>query len=301
MRQHPCHASPWWNLNNAAHGHEYDVSSYDTDGTTLLKHTANTYKAVCPPAGVAPTPASTDAGKTYTWDGNLVSELDHNNPVAVCDIEETQSVSQISDGSSNTVSTTTASTYDSDGRVTQTTTSTNGGTPNKVVKNTAYVWNDGITATRTGATGTYIIDTPAFSDTEDGSGNRLRCSYISYDGKSYATGQTSNLTGGQATSQTSDANCGTSSNSYAPGGPSTTTQSYDVYGNVIGTSDADANAGISGHTGCLVGSTQYTACTSYDSTFDVFPTTATNALNQSATTSYANTTAPFGYGTWLAE
>jgi hypothetical protein len=202
---HPCHASPWWNLNNAAHGREYQTLYYDTDGTTLLKQMDNTYRAVCPPTGVAATPASVDAGKTYTWDGNLVSELDHNNPAAVCDVQQTQSIDQIKDGSSNSVTTTTTPTYDSYGRVTKETTTSNGGTPSQVVKNTSYVWNDGVTATRTSATGTYIIDTPAFSDTEDGSGNRLGCSYTSYDGHSYATGQTSNLTGGPTTTTCSGA------------------------------------------------------------------------------------------------
>ncbi len=293
----PCHASPWWNLNNAAHGHEYDVSYYDTDGTTLLKHTANTYKALCPPAGVAPTPASTDAGKTYTWDGNLVSELDHNNPAAVCDIEETQSVSQISDGGSNTVSTTTTPVYDNYGRVTQTTTTSNGGTPNKVVKNTSYVWNDGITATRTSATGTYIIDTPAFSDTEDGSGNRLACSYTSYDGQSYITGQTNKLTSGKATTGTLYTDCGTASNSYTPSGPITTSPTYDAYGNLIATNDADANAGIAGHKGCSIGATQYTGCTTYDSTFATLETASTNTLNQTSSTSYGSG-AFGGYGLW---
>ncbi len=83
-----------------------------------------------------------------------------------------------------------------------------------------------------------------------------------------------------------------------PAEQSTTTTAYDPYGNTIGGTDADANAGISGHTGCTVGSTAYTSCASYDSTFDAFQTGATNALNQSGSTSYANTTALFGYGTW---
>ena len=127
------------------------------------------------------------------------------------------------------------------------------------------------------------------------------CAYTSYDGKSYVTGQTSNLTGGQATTGTSYANCGTSANGYTPSGASTTTTAYDTYGNTIGGTDADANAGITGHTGCTVGSTAYTSCVRYDSTFDAFQTGATNALNQSASTSYANTTALFGYGTWPAS
>ena len=96
---HPCHASPWWNLNNAAHGREYQALYYDTDKTTLLKQTDNTYTSTLSTCrGCSPRQPGVDAGKTYTWDGNLVSELDHNNPIAVCDVQQTQSVDQIKDG-----------------------------------------------------------------------------------------------------------------------------------------------------------------------------------------------------------
>jgi hypothetical protein len=44
-------------------------------------------------------------------------------------------------------------------------------------------------------------------------------------------------------------------------------------------------------------STAYTTCTGYDSTFDVFPILSANALNQTSSTSYANTGDLFGYGT----
>jgi RHS repeat-associated protein len=289
-----CHKDPWWDLANAAHGHEYQVLSYDTDGTTLLNEVDTTFQAICPPSGVSATPAQ---GAT-TWDGMLVSELDHNNPVGVCELQRTQQVSKTFEGASTPASTTTTWTYDSLGRVTTETTTSSGGTPATVVKNTAYVWNDAVTATSTGANGTYILNTPAFTDVEDGSGNRLSCTYTSYDGQSYTTGKTSSLTGGLATTKASYANCGTSANGYTTSGPSITTRKYDRFGDVIGTNDPNANAGISGHTGCTVSSVQYTNCIAYDSTFDVFQTSATNALNQTTSTSYGNTGALFGYGTW---
>ncbi|HEU5227241.1 MAG TPA: RHS repeat-associated core domain-containing protein [Ktedonobacteraceae bacterium] len=291
----PCHAAPWWHLNNAAHGHEYETFLYDTDGQTLLQHQTTTYQAVCPPSGVSATPAYTAWGN---WDGQLVSALDHNSPVAVCDIQQTQQVSEIHDGSGSSVTTTTVPTYDSFGRVTQETTSSNSGSPSQVIQKTTYVWNNAITATKTSASGTYIIDTPAFTDTEDGSGNRLTCTYTNYDGQGYLTGQTTALTGGQATTETKDANCGTSANGYTPSGPSTTTTTYDPYGNTIGTNDADANAGIGGHVGCTVSSVQHTDCTTYDSIFKVYPVATANVLNQTSSTSYANTGALFGFGTW---
>jgi hypothetical protein len=47
-----------------------------------------------------------------------------------------------------------------------------------------------VSATSTSAAGTYLIDYPAFDDVEDTSGNRYRCSYTSYDGQPFTTGQT---------------------------------------------------------------------------------------------------------------
>ncbi len=83
----PCHNDPWWDLPNAAHGHEVAVEHYDTDGTTLLSKTQTQYRALCPPSGVSGTPASASWGN---WNGNLVSALDHNNPIASCDVQTTQ-------------------------------------------------------------------------------------------------------------------------------------------------------------------------------------------------------------------
>jgi RHS repeat-associated protein len=293
----PCHKDPWWDLANVAHGHEYQTLYYDTDGTTLLKEVDTTYTATCPPTGVSPTPPN----GSITWDKMLISDLDHNNPVAVCDIHQTQQVTKTYDGASSPATTTTNWTYDNYGRVTQETTTSNGGTPSTVVKNTIYVWNDNVTATKTSATGTYILTKAAFTDTEDGSGNRLQCSYTSYDGQGYTTGQTNNLTHGLATTEDKYADCGTAANGYAPSGKSTATMVYDAYGHLVGTDDADANAGIAGHTGCTVNGTQYTGCTTFDGTFEVSPTVGTNALNQTNSTSYANTSALFGYGTWPAS
>ncbi|HEU5383590.1 MAG TPA: RHS repeat-associated core domain-containing protein [Ktedonobacteraceae bacterium] len=290
----PCHKDPWWDLANAAHGHEYQTLTYDRDGSTLLSEVDTTYTATCPPTGVSPTPPK----GSITWDGMLISDLDHNNPVVVCDIHPSEQVHKTYDGASNPLTTTTDDTYDSYGRVTQETTTSNGGTPTEIVKKTWYVWNDSITATTTSASGTYLINFPAFTATEDGSGNRLQCGYVDYDGPTYASGQTSTLTKGLATNKGAYTDCGTAANNYDATGLVSTVTSYDASGNVIGSDDADADADISGHTGCTVGSTQYTTCTTYDSTFKVFSTAASNALNQTNSTSYSNATALFGYGTW---
>ncbi len=166
--------------------------------------------------------------------------------------------------------------------------------PSQIVKNTAYV-DDGVTATRTSASGTYIIDTPALTDIEDGSGKRLACSYTSYDGQRHP-GQTSKLTSENATTGIGYTDC-------VPH-PIATRQwtnhnqhTYDAYGNLIATNDADANAGIAGHNGCSIGNAQYTGCTTYDSTFATLETSSTNTLNQTSSTSYGSG-AFGGYGLW---
>jgi hypothetical protein len=206
----PCHTDPWWDLANAAHGHEYQTLSYDVDGTTLLKEVDTTYQATCPPTGVAATPAQ----GSITWDGKLISDLDHNNPVAVCDIQQTQQVSNVYGGASNSQTTTTSWTYDTYGRVTQVSTSTNGGSPGTVITHTIYVWNDGVTATQTSASGTYIINQVASTYTNNAAGDVLQCSYNYYDGQNYAEGQLSALTGGLKYLTINYANCGNSGNGY---------------------------------------------------------------------------------------
>jgi len=92
----PCHNAPWWDLRNVAHGHETQVDIYDINGT-LLSQTMRQYQAVCPPSGVTGTPT----GRWGNFLGNLVSGMDRNNPVAVCDLQPTQVDQVILDGSSD--------------------------------------------------------------------------------------------------------------------------------------------------------------------------------------------------------
>ena len=97
---------------------------------------------------------------------------------------------------------------------------------------------------------------PAFSDMEDGSGNRLRCSYTSYDGKGYATGQTQQSDGWAGDhSDRVYAIVGTRPIATPPVDRAPPRRAYDAYGNAIATTDADANAGIADTQGCTVGST----------------------------------------------
>src|SRR5260370_25516806 len=73
-----CGVSPWWLPVNAEHGREIELDQYNPDGS-LQQVTKTRYQAVCPPSGVPGDKA-----------GNLVSELDPLNPMAVCDVAPTQ-------------------------------------------------------------------------------------------------------------------------------------------------------------------------------------------------------------------
>lgn len=295
-----CHNSPWWNLTNAAHGHEIEADFFDTNGTTLLKKVTHQYSATCPPSGVAGTPAWTGTPNYGNWNGNLVSELDHNNPVAACDVQMTQTIESTVDGSTTASSThQTTYSYDSYGRQTQATDQTSGGSPWQIVHKTSYVQDDAVSATSTSATGHYLIDFPAFTDTEDTSGNRYTCSYTGYDGQAYTTGQTSLLTLGEATTQDKYTNCGTSPG-FTPSGLIRTTSTYDLYGNVVATNDPDSNAGASAHLGCTVSSVQHSICNTYDGTFETLLLSTADAMNQAESTGYGNATAPGlgGFGLW---
>ncbi|HEX5570137.1 MAG TPA: RHS repeat-associated core domain-containing protein, partial [Ktedonobacterales bacterium] len=119
---------------------------------------------------------------------------------------------------------------------------------------------------------------------------------ISYDQQGYATGESAGLIAGLPTRVDQWANCGTSGNGYASSGVVTTGTGYDAHGQPIVTTDADALAGISGHTGCTApvtplvvyptGASSYTSCTQYDSVQNVYPTSASNALFTAGSTTY---------------
>jgi RHS repeat-associated protein len=302
-----CHAAPWWHTANAGHGLEYETDYYDTNGSTLLKKVTSQYQAVCPPSGVSGTPSSPTYG---TWDGNLVSELDHNNPVATCDVLQTQKQTTQLDGGSNSVYDAEQYTYDSYGRLTKRVSVSNSGgsSPTQITYKTSYVWNDGLVVPtaaqnntpQTNWSGTYLINTVASTDTENGViGTQYACQRNNYDSQAYTTGQTSGLTAGNQTEQDKYAgSCGSS-----PTGALSTTTTYDAYGNAIAAKDADANSGVSSHVGGTGSSCpSATACAQYDSTTEAKPTSAANDANQSAALTYnAATDQSTGYGLWLSS
>ena len=293
----PCHADPWWNPGNALHGHEYETDQYDTNGTTLLHQTKTQYSVQCPPSGVSGS-GSTSYGN---FDGNLVSELDHNNPVAACDIQTSQVDDYTDDGSSasGVPDQTTTYVYDSYGRVTTKTVTVNDGSatgsPTTLVYKTAYEWNDAVNPS-TGQ-GVYLIDFPTFTDVQDTAGNRYSCTGKGYDGQS-ATGQNSGLTKGELTNVDQQTFCGTSPNFTDQSGLVRTTYTYDSFGNQASSKDADASVGISGHTTTCFGTgPSASTCTQYDTTFDALSVATENALGQQEQTGYTQNITG-GYGLW---
>jgi RHS repeat-associated protein len=292
----PCHNDPFWDLANVAHAHEIELDQYAPSSGPLLRKVATQYQATCPPAGVAGTPPI--PGLTGSNDGMLVAELDHSNPVAVCDVQMSRIDTTTYDGATSGAlpDRTETFAYDSYGRQTSHTTSSNdggvNGSPSTIVHKSTYVWNDAVTATSTSATGSYLINFPSMTDTENSSGTQYGCIYSSYDGMANVSGQNSGLMLGQLTRSDQ---CATASVR------NSTTYGYDSFGNPVTSDDPDANSGQGSHLGCSRSGTNFSSCSVWDGTFDTLPLSTTNALNQTASTGYANpvgATASTGFGLW---
>ncbi|HKT03554.1 MAG TPA: RHS repeat-associated core domain-containing protein [Rugosimonospora sp.] len=306
-----CHASAWWNPANALHGREYTDDVYDTDGSTLLSEKDTKYSVTCPPAGVAGSPSwkdskDTDSGfpYTFTWDGQLVTEVSNVDPVAVCDIQVSQVDTYTRDGQAATAAvphSTTTYGYDSYGRVVSSRTTGNDGSATTVGTQTTYVWNDAVTATGTGVTGTYLIDFPATQTAISADGSRhLGCVTFSYDGQPAAQGQNGALVAGRLTRQEGHTSCGTSANGFTAGGAFAVSGAYDARGGLVGVTDADGNAGDTAHTGCaLTGASGQSVCVDKDPVYGTYSVTGQNALGQTVHMGYsASTDATGGFGTW---
>lgn len=124
----PCRQAPWWSLNNAGHGQETQVESVATDGATVLRRTTTQYALACPPAGVSASPAFPaypTAPGWGNWNGNRVSGVGHNNPVAVCAVRPKSSDTYTLDGATDQFAAPHSSAsfaYDTLGRMTDQTT-----------------------------------------------------------------------------------------------------------------------------------------------------------------------------------
>jgi RHS repeat-associated protein len=311
----PCHNDAWWDFsqvsygqNNVAHGHESDVKYYDTNGTTLLKEIKTGYSILCPPPFVPY--ASPPLSGYGNWNGNLVSELDHGNPAGVCSIDPSQVDTFTYDGTTtgSVPHSTTTYSYDYYGRVTNQTTTTNDaglqGSPTTAVNKPGYAWNDHLTVLAGSVTGVYLVDVTTYQDREYSSANHQSCTYTSYDGQTYeANNNFTNIVLGEPTAVDQySASCSSSGFSSDSGsGQIRTAYTFDPNGNRLTVDDPDANAGNTAHLGCVVASTTYSSCTTYDSTFATLALSQTNALNQTSYVGYqapSSATAAAGFGLW---
>lgn len=115
-----CPSSPSWSSSNMPAGKETEVDEYASDGTTLLKVTKNSYTLNCAPAGdpSTPVPSWDTDGKWWTISPGttgsphlLVTELDQDNPIVVCDPQLSQQQTILVDGGSLSTAPTTTVTY----------------------------------------------------------------------------------------------------------------------------------------------------------------------------------------------
>ena len=176
-----------------------------------------------------------------------------------------------------------------------------------IITVTQYVWDDTVTATSTSANGSYFDQLPGKTQIQAETGAYQGCTYYGYDGGTIGlTGQQAGVVRGLATTTTRYAsNCTPGSES---GGVSTQV-TYNANGDPLGTKDADALGGVSGHTNsvsCTIGSVAYTACATYDSLYGTQVTNTYDALRHTLVLNYttdgANTNSPDatnGWGQWL--
>jgi RHS repeat-associated protein len=308
-----CAAAPWWDARNAEHGHELEADYFDANGTTLLKQVKTQYALTCPPGGAVGSPPVSP----YNWGGQVVSELDTSNPVAVCDLHVSSTDTFSWDGASSGTPVphqTVSYTYDGDhtfyGRETSRTLTSNDGTsgsPQTIVHKTGYIWNDNLSPQSTSVTGVFLTTPIAFSDTEDASGNQSDCSYNSYDGQPWQiNANTSSVVLVDSTEIDRSTSCGnTVAKPTGKGVALTVTHTYDFWGNQLTTVDADGHAGCTGPDGIHL----YSECRTFDDKFEVFTVKKTNAKNFSEFTCWIGpeasscpTTpgAATGYGLWPA-
>ena len=320
-----CWSDPYWDVANQAnypgqanalHGHEYEVDRYDTNGSTLLKQTKTQFSPICTPPII---PAGSPSVSGYTnngWGGNLVSSLDLANPEVPCDVQVSQVDEYRYDGAAGTVpDLTTTYAYETGTRpcptcfgrrIKATRTGNDGninGNPVTIVNSTAYTWNDAVTTSSTGASGHYLINFVGFSDTEDSSGNKQQCTYVSYDGQANTLGPLASLTRGDVTRSSIYTDCTslTTPNELA------TTSFYDSLGNRVAIRDPNTSSygGSSPSTGCTTpsqGTTAYfTNCATFDSYFNALVTQRANALNQATSLAYQSPSTgdgSGGFGLW---
>jgi RHS repeat-associated protein len=285
-------------------GYPLQEEDYDAGGTIPLTEKTWSYpqwQDLCPPPGV---PHSEHSGGTGSDPGGtqLISQLDQNNPVVVCDLRSATMETYTLDGVTTNLSDprvvtqTMAYSYDTEnksgvsgydyGNPSLTTESGNdvGGAALQTMQQ--YYPNDNIPSSH------YLTDLVALSQQQDGNSTPWSCSQSVYGSNSgyNAPPTVPDVTQAQSYSVAGSGGCTGTSNLI------TVQHTYDSTGNAVTAIDGD------GHLGCtLSGQTQYSACATYDaSTYNTHLLSAANALNQ--TTSYAyDTSDAGGFGQWLTS
>src|SRR5712692_4028618 len=193
----PCHLAPYWDASNIEAGQNQEEDDFDTTGALLSVHLWG-YSDNCPPPGVS---HSGHSGGTGSDPGGteLSSELDRNNPVVVCDprvtSEDTYQVDGVTDingylNDSRVVHTQTAYSHDTDdqgvshydyGNTNNIDVSGNDLGGNHVVTHYTMYPHDDL------GNNIYLVNLPAITQMQDGSGNPVSCSQSIYGSNSSAT------------------------------------------------------------------------------------------------------------------
>lgn len=295
-----CQVAPYFTNQNslpptALAGKEIEEDDYNfQDSGTLLAVKKWTWDANCKPGGFG---VSGGGPPNNPGDQYLISQLDQNNPVVVCDPRATQEDDYTLDGVTTNLSDprvvhkTTSYSYDTSnksgisgydyGNLSKIDESDNYPSPSHIITTQTYYPNDNI------AGGLYLIDLPAYTQTQDGSGTPYACSQAIYGSNTTPSTWPTlpDVTQAQSYSVAGSGGC-TGTNNLI-----TVLHTYDASGNAITAIDGD------GHLGCTENGNQYSACAVYDSAATHI-LTATNALNQATTYTYA-TDATGGFGEWL--
>lgn len=281
-------------------GKQTKEQDYDSSGN-LLKEIDWTYATNCPPPGVSGS-VHASGGSIDPGTGRLFSPLDHNNPVMVCDPRVIQEDDYLTDGvTSNTgdarvVHTTTHYTHDGNECGSNYTSGYDYGNTSATDKTATDVggihviteaWhcpNDNL------GSGIFLTNLLAKTYVQDQNGNQYGCHTNIY-GSNTGDLQAPTVSGVTIMHDHTPYN-GTTQNCI--GTINTTQRTYNSSGDPITGTDPD------NHLGCSSGSSQYTACATYDSTYGTTLLTATNAKNQTTTYAY-DSTVNGGFGRWLTS
>ena len=299
-----CQVAPYFtnqgSLNaTALAGKELNEYDFDANNNLLAVHNS-TYTPDCQPTGF---PVTGGGPPNNPGDHYLISQLDQNNPVVVCDPRVTQDDSYQVDGVTD------LNHYTSDARVVHSTTTDSYDTDNQGVSAYDYGNLSNVDTTGNDVGGMHIVthstfypndnlpgnvfltNLPAITQTRDGSGTPFACSQAVYQNNSSVTTSPSlpGVSQQQDYAKAGNGGCTGSSNLI------TVQHTYDSSGNPITGVDGD------NHLGCTSGSSQYSACAIYDSsTYNAHLTNAINARNQTTGYAYA-TSSSGGYGQWLTS